>query len=419
MRIWYRNLDYLTIFAWVGLASIGLVAIYSTTNGPSAEYLLASVRQNFWRQLAWIVISSGAGLACLFLPVHFFQRVAWVAYLGTLLLLALALLFGREVNGARSWLYIGGFSLQVSEIAKVGAVLAAAQLVSSIRPNSSKVRYALLLVAVFMVPVALILLQNDAGTAFVFCAVAPVAVFWAIWPTSMFILMAASGVAGYFAVVHLPTALVFAALFTIFVFWKTRSRLYGAMAGVFSGGAIAAVLFALHQVFRPHQVARIRSFTNPGAEEFRSGVGFHLVQSKAAIGSGGLTGKGFMEGTQTQGAYVPEQSTDFVFSIIGEEWGFLGSMAVIALFTVLLVRVIQMGMQIKHPFGSMVAVGTASIFLAHVFVNIGMVAGLLPVIGIPLPFISYGGSAMLANTVLLALLLNLHMRRDDFPIYVY
>ncbi len=419
MRIWYRNLDYLTIFAWVGLASIGLVAIYSTTNGPSAEYLLASVRQNFWRQLAWIVISSGAGLACLFLPVHFFQRIAWVAYLGTLLLLALALLFGREVNGARSWLYIGGFSLQVSEIAKVGAVLAAAQLVSSIRPNSSKVRYALLLVAVFMVPVALILLQNDAGTAFVFCAVAPVAVFWAIWPTSMFILMAASGVAGYFAVVHLPTALVFAALFTIFVFWKTRSRLYGAMAGVFSGGAIAAVLFALHQVFRPHQVARIRSFTNPGAEEFRSGVGFHLVQSKAAIGSGGLTGKGFMEGTQTQGAYVPEQSTDFVFSIIGEEWGFLGSMAVIALFTVLLVRVIQMGMQIKHPFGSMVAVGTASIFLAHVFVNIGMVAGLLPVIGIPLPFISYGGSAMLANTVLLALLLNLHMRRDDFPIYVY
>ncbi len=419
MRIWYRNLDYLTIFAWVGLASIGLVAIYSTTNGPSAEYLLASVRQNFWRQLAWIVISSGAGLACLFLPVHFFQRIAWVAYLGTLLLLALALLFGREVNGARSWLYIGGFSLQVSEIAKVGAVLAAAQLVSSIRPNSSKVRYALLLVAVFMVPVALILLQNDAGTALVFCAVAPVAVFWAIWPTSMFILMAASGVAGYFAVVHLPTALVFAALFTIFVFWKTRSRLYGVMAGVFSGGAVAAVLFALHKVFRPHQVARIRSFTNPGAEEFRSGVGFHLVQSKAAIGSGGLTGKGFMEGTQTQGAYVPEQSTDFVFSIIGEEWGFLGSMAVIALFTVLLVRVIQMGMQIKHPFGSMVAVGTASIFLAHVFVNIGMVAGLLPVIGIPLPFISYGGSAMLANTVLLALLLNLHMRRDDFPIYVY
>ncbi len=419
MRIWYRNLDYLTIFAWVGLASIGLVAIYSTTNGPSAEYLLASVRQNFWRQLAWIVISSGAGLACLFIPVHFFQRVAWVAYLGTLLLLALALLFGREVNGARSWLYIGGFSLQVSEIAKVGAVLAAAQLVSSIRPNSSKVRYALLLVAVFMVPVALILLQNDAGTALVFCAVAPVAVFWAIWPTSMFILMAASGVAGYFAVVHLPTALVFAALFTIFVFWKTRSRLYGGMAGVFSGGAIAAVLFALNEVFRPHQVARIRSFTNPGAEEFRSGVGFHLVQSKAAIGSGGLTGKGFMEGTQTQGAYVPEQSTDFVFSIIGEEWGFLGSMVVIALFTILLVRVIQMGMQIKHPFGSMVAVGTASIFLAHVFVNIGMVAGLLPVIGIPLPFISYGGSAMLANTVLLALLLNLHMRRDDFPIYVY
>ena len=419
MRIWYRNLDYLTILAWAGLACIGLVAIYSTTNGPSAEYLLASVRQNFWRQLAWIILSMGAGLACLFIPVHFFQRIGWVAYLGSLLLLALALLFGREVNGARSWLYIGGVSLQVSEIAKIGAVLAAAQLVSSMRPNSSKVRYALLLVAVFLLPMALILLQNDAGTAFVFCVVAPIAVFWAIWPTSMFILMAATGVAGYFAVVHLPTALVFAALFTVCVWWKTRERLYALMAGAFSGGAIALVLLALNKVFRPHQVARIRSFTNPGAEEFRSGVGFHLVQSKAAIGSGGLAGKGFMEGTQTQGAYVPEQSTDFVFSIIGEEWGFLGSMVVILLFTLLLIRVIQMGIQIKHPFGSMVAVGTASIFLVHVFVNIGMVAGLLPVIGIPLPFISYGGSAMLANVVLLALLLNLHMRRDDFPIYVY
>ena len=419
MRIWYRNLDYLTIFAWAVLVVVGLVAIYSTTNGPSAEYLLESVRQNFWRQLAWVVISLGAGLACLFLPVHFFQRIAWVAYLGTLILLAVALLFGREVNGARSWLHIGGLSLQVSEVAKVGAVLAGAQLISTMRPNSSRVKYAVLLLGVFLTPMALILLQNDAGTALVFFAIAPIALFWSIWPAGMFIVMAATGIAGYFSVVHLPTAITFSVLFTLFVLWKTRERLYGAMAAAFSFGSIAAVLFALNKIFRPHQVARILSFTNPGAEEFRSGVGFHLVQSKAAIGSGGLAGKGFMEGTQTQGAYVPEQSTDFVFSIIGEEWGFIGSMVVISMFALLLVRVIQMGIQIKHPFGSMAAVGIAGIYLVHVFVNIGMVVGLLPVIGIPLPFVSYGGSAMLANTVLLAILLNLHMRRDDFPIYVY
>ncbi len=419
MRIWYRNLDYLTIFAWAVLVAIGLVAIYSTTNGPSAEYLLESVRQNFWRQLAWVVISLGAGLACLFLPVHFFQRIAWVAYLGTLILLAVALLFGREVNGARSWLHIGGLSLQVSEVAKVGAVLAGAQLISTMRPNSSRVKYAVLLLGVFLTPMALILLQNDTGTALVFFAIAPIALFWSIWPAGMFIVMAATGVAGYFSVVHLPTAIAFSVLFTLLVLWKTRERLYGAMAAVFSFGSIAAVLFALNKIFRPHHVARILSFTNPGAEEFRSGVGFHLVQSKAAIGSGGLAGKGFMEGTQTQGAYVPEQSTDFVFSIIGEEWGFIGSMVVISMFALLLVRVIQMGIHIKHPFGSMAAVGIAGIYLVHVFVNIGMVVGLLPVIGIPLPFVSYGGSAMLANTVLLAILLNLHMRRDDFPIYVY
>ncbi len=419
MRIWYRNLDYLTIFAWAFLVAIGLVAIYSTTNGPSAEYLLESVRNNFWRQLTWVAISLGAGLACLFLPVHFFQRIAWVAYLGTLILLAVALLYGREVNGARSWLHIGGLSLQVSEVAKVGAVLAGAQLISTMRPNSSRVKYAVFLLGVFLTPMALILLQNDAGTALVFFAVAPIALFWSIWPAGMSIVMAATGVAGYFSVVHLPTAIAFSVLFTLLVLWQARERLYGVMAAVFSFGSIVAVLFALNKIFRPHQVARILSFTNPGAEEFRSGVGFHLVQSKAAIGSGGLAGKGFMEGTQTQGAYVPEQSTDFVFSIIGEEWGFIGSMVVISMFALLLVRAIRMGIHIKHPFGSMAAVGIAGIFLVHVFVNIGMVVGLLPVIGIPLPFVSYGGSAMLANTVLLAILLNLHMRRDDFPIYVY
>jgi rod shape determining protein RodA len=172
-------------------------------------------------------------------------------------------------------------------------------------------------------------------------------------------------------------------------------------------------------VLAPHQVARIVSFTNPEAAEFRSGVGYHLVQSKAAIGSGGIFGKGFMEGTQTQGAYIPEQSTDFVFSIIGEEWGFIGSLVLLGIFALFLVRLVSLGTQVKHPFGSMVAAGAAGIYLIHVFINLGMVTGLLPVIGIPLPFISYGGSALLANSAMLAIALNLHMRRDDFSIYGY
>src|SRR5690606_32535002 len=159
-------------------------------------------------------------------------------------------------------------------------------------------------------------------------------------------------------------------------YWRTRDRRQMVLAGLFSGGTVVAVTVALNKILQPYQLARVISFTNPEAEEFRKGVGFHLVQSKAAIGSGGLFGKGFMEGTQTQGAYVPEQSTDFVFSVIAEEWGFVGSIAILLLFAVLLTRLIRLGTQVKHPFGSMVAAGAAGIYLIHIFINIGMVTGL-------------------------------------------
>jgi rod shape determining protein RodA len=161
------------------------------------------------------------------------------------------------------------------------------------------------------------------------------------------------------------------------------------------------------------------SFTNPEAAEYRYSIGFHLVQSKAAIGSGGLWGKGFLQGTQTQGAYVPEQTTDFVYSVIGEEFGFIGAMLVLILFGILLIRLIIMAGQIKHPFGNTFTVGVAAFYLAHTFFNIGMTTGILPVIGIPLPFISYGGSALITESAMLACVLTFYMRREDFSIYGY
>lgn len=419
MRTWYRNLDYLSLFAWAVLVTIGLVAIYSTTHGPASVYLLESVQRNYERQLIWALISLGVIVVSLMLPVRFFQKAAIPVYLCTLALLVAALLFGREVNGAKSWLYFGGFGLQVSELAKVGAVLAVAHLIASKRPNTKNLRYAAGAVLLLAIPGGLIVLQNDTGTALVFFALVPLMLFWSGLPISTVLLMISPAITGYLAIVYMPAAIAFAVLFTLAIFWQTKERRYGVLAGVFTGGTIGAVTFALTRVLQPYQIARIVSFTNPEAEEFRSGVGFHLVQSKAAIGSGGLSGKGFMEGTQTQGAYVPEQSTDFVFSVIGEEWGFIGSLVILVAFALLLIRLVRLGTQVKHPFGSMVAAGAAGIYLIHVFINIGMVTGLLPVIGIPLPFISYGGSALLANTMMLAIMLNLHMRRDDFSIYGY
>jgi len=419
MRTWYRNLDYLTIFAWMVVVSIGLIAIYSTTNGPASQYLLESVQRNFWRQLTWVFVSLAVVVFCLMLPVRFFQKAAYPAYFTTLMLLMAALLFGREVNGAKSWLYVGGVGFQVSEFAKVGAVLAVAQLIASKRPNTKNVRYAAGVVALITLPAVLIVLQNDTGTALVFFALVPIMLFWSGLPISAVMLMISPAITGYLAIVYMPAAIAFAVIFTVIMFIRSKERRYAVLAGVFTGGTIGAVTFALTRLLQPYQIARIVSFTNPEAEEFRKGVGFHLVQSKAAIGSGGLTGKGFMEGTQTQGAYVPEQSTDFVLSVIGEEWGFIGSMVLLLAFGLLLIRLVRLGTQVKHPFGSMVAAGAAGIYLIHIFINIGMVTGLLPVIGIPLPFVSYGGSALLANTTMLAIMLNLHMRRDDFSIYGY
>ena len=419
MRTWYRNLDYTVLVTWLLLVGVGLVAIYSTTNGPAAEFLLESVRRNFWRQLTWAGISATAIVIALMLPVRFFQKVSYPVYILTLLLLVAALLFGREINGAKSWLEIGPIQLQVSEFAKVGTVLAVAQLLSSRRPNENYIRYALAAVGLLIVPGTLILLQNDTGTALVFFALVPIMLFWSGLPIVTVLLMVSPAVAGYLAIVYLPAAIAFAILFTLGILWHTRERYLTLVAGVFTGGTIAVATVALTAILQPHQVARILSFTNPEADVLRAGVGFHLVQSKAAIGSGGLFGKGFRQGTQTQGAFIPEQSTDFVFSVIGEEWGFIGSIFLLILFAILLTRLVTLGARVKHPFGSMIAAGAAGVYLVHVFVNIGMVTGLLPVIGIPLPFVSYGGSALLANSAMLAVILNLHMRRDDFSIYGY
>lgn len=403
---------------WAALVTAGLVALYSTTHGPAAEFLPQSVRDNFVRQLLWAGLSLIVLIAVLMLPVRFFQSMAYFLYGITLVLLLLTLVVGREINGAKAWLYVGSIGFQPSELAKVSTVLAVARLLSVRQARIDTVRYALGAVGLILVPTLLIILQNDMGTALVFLALIPVMLFWSGLPMATVLLVISPAVAGYLGLVYWPAALAFAVLFTIGIYWHTREVYLGALAMLFTGGTIAVVSFALAYVLKPYQLARVLSFTNPEAEVYRQTYGFHLVQSKAAIGSGGLFGKGFLQGTQTQGAYVPEQSTDFIFSVIGEEFGFVGAAFVLVLFGLLLGRLIQMGMACRHPFGLMVAVGVAGLLLVHVFVNIGMTTGLLPVIGIPLPFLSYGGSSLLANTLMLAVVFNLHMRRDDFSIFV-
>jgi rod shape determining protein RodA len=419
MRAWYKNLDLLSITVWAALVFIGLAAIYSTTHAPASEFLLDTVRRNFSRQAMWFGVSVVGIAVALVLPVRFYQQAAFPIYVSTILLLIAALLFGREINGAKSWLTVGSIQFQVSELAKVGTVLGVAQLIGLRRPKTMGIKFALLLVGMILLPAVLIILQNDTGTALVFLGMIPIMLFWSGLEIHLLLLMVSPVIAGYLSVVYAPAAWLFAVIFTAYMFWSTRDRKIAIVSGLFTGGTVMVSWIAITSLLQPHQVARILSFTDPGAEEFRRDAGFHQVQSMAAIGSGATWGKGFMLGTQTQGAYVPEQSTDFVFSVIGEEFGFAGSMLVMILFLVLLLRLLVLGNRIKHPFGVMTAAGATGIFLIHIFINVGMATAVLPVIGIPLPFISYGGTALLANTALLAIVLALYLRRDDFSIYGY
>jgi rod shape determining protein RodA len=300
-------------------------------------------------------------------------------------------------------------------LAKVGTILAVAYLFGSAREQGNVLMRAVLSVGFLLLPAILIVLQNDTGTALVFLGAIPFVLFWSGMPLSIVAILVSPPVAGYLAVVHMPSAIAFAFIFALAMYYATRQRSLAITSGLVAGGTVAVTGLALTSILQPHQVARIVSFLNPEAYRFTSG--FHVIQARAAIGSGGLSGKGFMQGTQTQMAFVPEQSTDFVFSVIGEEFGFIGSFALLALLGFLMIRLVMLGLESRHEFAVLFAAGTAGILFIHVLINIGMAVGVMPVIGIPLPFVSYGGSAMLANTALLAIVLNLNMRREEFPRY--
>ena len=420
MNAWYRNLDWPTLIAWLTLIGMGLVAIYSSTHGPGAQHLYETVQNNFYRQATWLVIAGGVLAGTLLVPPRMIMQAAYPLYGSVLILLVATLFLGHEAGGGAHWLAFGPIRLQASELAKVGTVLAVARLLSDRRAVSAQhMGYALRAAGLVALPALLVMLQNDMGTALVFIGLIPIVLFWGGLPISLILLMIVPGLALYAGLLSAWAAVAVTVLFTLGMWIGTRQRMLTIAAGALSTAAGLVASFALVHILRPHQVARIISFTNPEAEEFRQGVGFHLVQSKAAIGSGGIWGKGFMEGTQTQGAYIPEQSTDFVFSVIAEEFGLMGAGFVLLVLGFLLLRLIKLGADSKHPFGSLVAAGAVGVYLIHTIINLGMVMGMLPVIGLPLPFLSYGGSALVSYTLLLAIVVSIHMRRDALSIYGY
>lgn len=411
-----REFSWSVFFTWAILAIIGLVAIYSATQGPVSQFLPNFIQDNFLKQSVWIIISLFALISIQFITPRAFIQLSYLAYGIGLIMMILTLMFGTEINGAKSWLRIGLANLQTSELMKIATILATANYLTSRRDiTAENVRYALTAVALILIPTVLVVLQNDLGTALIFLSLIPVILFWSGLPYGVSLFIISPAVIAYLTVIQWYYGLIAAILLTALIFFIQR-RVWLTVTSFITGFlTVSGVQVAMNQLLQPHQIARIAAFTNPNYDP--TGAGWNVIQAKTAIGSGGLTGKGFLEGTQTQLKFLPEQWTDFIFCVIGEEFGFIGSTIVIVMFIFLFIRLLNMAGNHKHPFAQLVTVSITSVYFIHFFINVGSASALLPVIGLPLPFISYGGSAFLTNTIMLAICLNMDFHKREFSIY--
>lgn len=411
-----RDLNWSVIFTWLGLTIIGLVAIYSATQGPVSKFLPSYIQSNFIKQLMWVSISLVILISVQFISPRTFINLSYIFYVIALILMILTYFFGVEVNGAQSWLRIGFFNIQSSELMKVATILATANYLTSRRNISAEnIRSASVAVTMIIIPAVLVFLQNDLGTAIVFLSLIPVMLFWSGLPHGISLFMISPAVIVYLSVIEWYYGLIASVILTVFIFMLQRRAWLTFTSFVTGILLVIGVQVALVQILQPHQVARIEAFTNPSFDP--TGAGWNVLQAKTAIGSGGFYGKGFLQGTQTQLRFLPEQWTDFVYCVIGEEFGFIGAGLTVLLFAFLFIRLLNMAGNHKHPFAQLVIVSVTSVFFIHFFINIGSATALLPVIGLPLPFVSYGGSAFLTNTLMLAICLNMDFYKRQFSIY--
>ena len=451
----WTKIDWKTILVFVVLVFIGWLNIYAAVYNEAlvGSFALSS---RYGMQLLWIGISAITAIVILLIDDIYYHLLAYPFYGLMMVVLVLTLFVGKEVNGAKSWLSFGPVAIQPAEFMKLATALALARFMSDYSFSLQKPKCLVGVGALLLAPIAIILLQNDMGSALVYCSfllmlyreglnpwvyyvlflivglfvgsflLSPTALLWGVVVLFVvsqmlsnrnpkestiyvagvgllsIVLYAISWLAGwgmdyYHSLLASSVVMLVPAL--LYAYRRKLSTIY--LFALMFGGAnlfLGAVDYVFNDVLQLHQQKRILDLL--GLESDLKGWGYNVHQSKIAIGSGGLFGKGFLEGTQTKYDFIPEQSTDFIFCTVGEEWGFVGSVAVLALFATLIIRLMKMGERQQEPFRRVYCYGVAGIFLFHTIINIGMTIGLMPVIGIPLPMFSYGGSSLLAFTVL-------------------
>lgn len=398
----FRNIDWITVGICFALMFIGWISIYAAVYDEE-HHSIFDLSQRYGKQLLWIALAVVLALFVMLTDPKFFNAFALPIYLATILLLIMVLLFGTTISGSKSWFQIGDFRLQPAEFAKFSTALALASLLGRIDTSLEQTKTRILAFSIIALPALLILLQYDTGSAIVFGAFMLVLYREGLpgWP--LLVAMAA-GVLFLITLYTAQTAVLIGlvALFAISLFFVRRDlQNILTLLGILAAAVlfVLSVEFVFDNVLEPHQRTRINVLI--GLEEDLRGAGYNVHQSKIAIGSGGFFGKGFLQGTQTKFNFVPEQSTDFIFCTVGEEWGFVGSLVLIGLYLALFIRLIEMAERQRSVFARVYGYAVLGIVFFHFMVNIGMTIGLMPVIGIPLPFVSYGGSSLWAFTLML------------------
>lgn len=407
------RIDWLTILLWFSLCIIGWFNIHAAVYDPEHSSLL-SLETNYGKQFIFIITATIIAATILIIDNRFYSSVSPVFYGIIILLLILVLIIGKNVGGNQAWIPIGSFRLQPSEFAKLACCLLLAKFLnaqSNKMPNTRNLLYGTLII---LVPVFLIMLQPDWGSAVTFSAL--VFVFYREgYLSGNFLLLGMLSIILFILTLLFPEGYIILSLALIsliagLLYRKSRKKILVSIiffiaASIFTLG----VDFAFNNVLQSHHRNRIEVML--GKIDDPRGEGYNVNQSKIAIGSGQLFGKGYLQGTQTKYNFVPEQSTDFIFCTIGEEWGFVGSITLVILYLTLLLRIIFLAERQRTTFARVYAYGVASILFLHFFLNIGMTLGIVPVIGIPLPFISYGGSSLWSFTILLFIMIKLDASR--------
>ena len=409
------KLDWIIISIYLLLVGFGVGNILSSSVSGEEIYLFDFTKL-YGKQFIYTLISLFVGFIVISIDVKFYERFSSLFYLLSLILLVCLFLFGKRVNGALSWFPIGSFNLQPSEFVKITVALAVSKYISDYQTDLRKISDQVKLFLIILIPILIIILQNDTGSSIVFF--------------SLFLVLYREGISqnyikSIFAIIILSiitlkfsllTSSIIAVLFTTAYYFfkgKTKNKIIKIIVVSFlSLTTCFATTYTYNNILKNHQRNYIKVWLNLEKDPLKikkmeKTILYNLNESKKAISSGGLTGKGYLKGTRTMGNFVPAQHSDYIFSTVGEEWGFFGSIFIIFLYTMLILRILYLSEIQKNKFSRVYGYSTASILFIHFLINIGMVLGLTPTIGIPLPFLSYGGSSLIAFTILLFIFLRL------------